>query len=144
MLPYSTDADLPIGIPHTANENIEYNSYLIPKGTIIFPNLVTLNKDPDRYDNPDGFDPLRFIDDDLDAYSSAVHSDYMKRDHFHYGFGRRICMGLEMGEASLFIAVSRILWAFNIEPRKGDILDMYDKLCVYLISNFCASEIIPA
>lgn len=119
------------GIPHAATEAFEYKARMVPKGTILFPNLVTLNRDPERYDNPDAFNPLRFIDDELDAYACAVNPDWKKRDHFHYGFGRRVCQGINMGEASLFIAISRILWAFDIKSRPNCALDMFEKICEY-------------
>jgi len=43
-------------------------------------------------------------------------ADPMKRDHFSFGAGRRICPGLHLAENSLFITISRILWAFDILP----------------------------
>ncbi|KAM3065666.1 hypothetical protein ACMFMG_011373 [Clarireedia jacksonii] len=70
------------------------------------------------------FEPERFWGDELDASASALHTDYMKRDHFHYGFGRRLCQGIFVAEASLFIVVSRLLWGFDIKPIEGKKLDM--------------------
>ena len=52
------------------------------------PSLVTLNRDPDRYSDPETFDPSRFPEDPTDAYASALSADFMLRDHFRYGFGR--------------------------------------------------------
>lgn len=118
-----------IGIPHAATESFSHKGRLIQKGTILFPNLVTLNRDPARYTDPDKFDPLRFINDPNDAQACAVHADWKKRDHFHYGFGRRICQGVHMGEMSLFISISRILWAFDIRKNKHCELDMFEKIC---------------
>lgn len=117
-----------IGIPHAATDSFEYKGRLVPNGTILFPNLISLTRDPARYEDPNAFNPLRFIDDPNDAYACAVHSDWKKRDHFHYGFGRRICLGVNMGEASLFIAVSRILWGFDIKARMDSRLNMFDKV----------------
>ncbi|KAF2012756.1 cytochrome P450 [Aaosphaeria arxii CBS 175.79] len=121
-----------IGIPHAATESFSHNGRLIPKGTIIFPNLVTLNRDPSRYVDPDKFDPSRFFDDPNNASACAVHADWKQRDHFHYGFGRRLCPGVDMGELSLFIAVSRILWAFDIRKNANCKLDMFEKICKFL------------
>ncbi|KAL2069936.1 hypothetical protein VTL71DRAFT_14615 [Oculimacula yallundae] len=117
-----------IGIPHATTEDIHYQGCFIPKGAILLPNLVTLNRDGDRYDNPEEFDPRRHLGDELDASASAVQADYMKRDHFHYGFGRRLCLGIFIAEASLFIAIARILWAFDIQALPGLNLDMKDKI----------------
>lgn len=47
----------------------------------------------------------------------ANSGDYEKRDHFGYGIGRRICPGIHLAERGLFLAVARILWAFQIKPK---------------------------
>ena len=97
------------------------------------PNLVTLHRNPDRYTgDPNIFDPTRFLDDDTDAYTSALSASYMERDHFHYGFGRRLCQGIHFTENSLFIAISRILWGFDIKPVPGaQPLRMAHKICEF-------------
>lgn len=91
-------------------------------------NLASLNRDPVRYKNPDVFDPSRFLDDDLPGAAAATHPDFMKRDHFHYGFGRRLCMGIQVAENTLFIVFSRVLWGFNVLQKPGYPLDPEDKI----------------
>ena len=84
--------------------------------------------DPDRYPNPELFEPRRHLTDDLDASASALHPDWKKRDHFHYGFGRRLCQGIFVAESSLYITIARVLWAFNIQRQPGCPLDMGNKI----------------
>lgn len=118
-----------LGIPHATSKADVYEGFTVPNGTIIFPNLTALSRDRDRYYEPDQFLPERFLEDDLDASASALHPDYNKRDHFHYGFGRRLCQGIFVAEASLFIVVSRVLWGFDIKPLAGEPpLDMDAKI----------------
>ena len=100
------------------------------------PSLVTLNRDLDRYSDPDMFDPARYANDQNDAYASALSSDFMRRDHFHYGFGRRLCQGIHLAEDSLFMAISRILWAFDLEELDSIPLDMADKICTCSLHSF--------
>lgn len=116
------------GVPHAATEDIEYREWIIPKGTIMFPNLTALSKSKDRYPNPETFEPRRHLGDHLDASASALHTDWMQRDHFHYGFGRRLCQGIYVAESSLYITISRILWGFNIQKYPGTLLNMNDKI----------------
>ncbi len=116
------------GIPHCATADDVYEGKLIPKGTIVFPSLIALSKDPERYPNPESFDPDRFKNDKQDAATSALSKDHLQRDHFHYGFGRRLCPGLHVAEASLFIVISRVLWGFDVKPKPGHILDMNDRI----------------
>ena len=117
-----------LGIPHATTKDDMYNGRAIPKGTIVFPNLTALSRDAERYPNPDVFDPRRFYGDVLDASASALQPDHMKRDHFHYGFGRRLCQGIFVAEASLFIVISRVLWGFDIRAKPGHALDMDAKI----------------
>ncbi|MCJ1307994.1 hypothetical protein MMC25_001644 [Agyrium rufum] len=118
-----------LGIPHATSGPDTYEGQKIPAGTIVFPNLTALSRDSDRYQDPDDFDPDRYLGDDLDAVASALHPDYRKRDHCHYGFGRRLCQGIHVAEASIFIVISRVLWAFDIKPKVGEEpLDMNAKI----------------
>lgn len=52
------------------------------------------------------------------AYINA--SDPYTRDHFSYGAGRRVCPGVHLAEKSLFLNISRVLWAFNISKKVVD------------------------
>ena len=51
----------------------------------------------------------------------------MHRDHFHYGFGRRLCQGIFVAESSLYITIARVLWGFDIQQKPGYSLSMEDK-----------------
>lgn len=37
------------------------------------------------------------------------------RDHFVFGSGRRLCPGIHIADRSMFLATSRLLWAFRFE-----------------------------
>lgn len=106
-----------------------YEGQLIPQGTIVFPNLTALHRDEDCYSHSEDFDPDRFLEDDLDAFTSASSDEHFKRDHFHYGFGRRMCQGIFVAEASLYIVISRVIWGFEITCDPHHTLDMAAKTC---------------
>ena len=77
--------------------------------------LRAIHMDPKRHPNPRCFDPSRYFHDHRSARESALCSDVKERDHFLFGAGRRICKGIDIGENSLFLGLSRMLWAFNFE-----------------------------
>lgn len=43
-----------------------------------------------------------------------MSADISQRDQYSFGTGRRICSGMHLAERSLFLAISRILWAFKV------------------------------
>lgn len=44
-----------------------------------------------------------------------MNGDAHKRDHYVFGAGRRLCQGMHIADRSLFLSISRLLWAFNLE-----------------------------
>lgn len=49
-----------------------------------------------------------------------MNPDISQRDHFVFGAGRRICPGMDIADRSLFLAVSRLLWAFQFEKAEDE------------------------
>lgn len=115
------------GTPHLVTKDDWYEGHRFRKGTVVYPNLTALSKDPELYPEPESFRPERFEGDILSAAESAVQQDYRRRDHFHFGFGRRICPGINVAEDSLFIVIARLLWAYDIVAKPGNQLNMEDK-----------------
>lgn len=118
---------LQIGIPHATTTDDVYRGQLIPKGAGVIPNLTALHHDEEMYPNPEIFDPERFKNHDLEPAASAVHPDHLQREHFNYGFGRRLCPGIHVAGQSLYIVISITLWGFDIEEKAGHALDMSAK-----------------
>ena len=105
-------------VPHATTQDDTYMGYLIPKGAGVMNNVWTINNDPSRAPEPRRFDPSRYKDDHLGLYDSASNPEAAKRDQFTFGAGRRICQGMHVAERSLFLAMSRILWAFDVTPEQ--------------------------
>ncbi|KAA1465972.1 cytochrome P450 [Dentipellis sp. KUC8613] len=97
----------PLNIPHTAKADGFYNGDFIPKGTAVIVNLWTILHDPEVYSDPESFKPERFLPVDGSEPELDPHL-------VSFGFGRRICLGILLVDASLFTAVAGILAAFNI------------------------------
>ncbi|KAJ6490055.1 cytochrome P450 [Mycena sanguinolenta] len=102
------------GVPHqsTADDVVEYkgNEYFIPKGSTIFAVSWAIEHERRRFENPDWFQPERFLDDTNNlklGYETSA-----------FGFGRRVCPGSPFAERSLWINIAMLLWTFNI--RRSD------------------------
>ncbi|KAA8626752.1 CypX Cytochrome P450 [Pyrenophora tritici-repentis] len=112
------------GTPHASTEDDHYEGYYIPNGTTILGNSWAINLNEEYYPNAHHFDPTRFLDDALAQRSKAPtpltgKPHPSKSGHSSFGWGRRICPGANLAENSLYIALAKTLWAFDIQPRKG-------------------------
>ncbi|KAE8155236.1 cytochrome P450 [Aspergillus avenaceus] len=95
----------PMGIPHQVTEDDHYNGYLIPKGSLILPNIWEFTHDPNVYHEPDTFKPERFLGDTPEPDPHTLS----------FGFGRRICPGRLLADATIFISIAQSLAAFNFK-----------------------------
>ncbi|KAJ4467123.1 cytochrome P450 [Lentinula edodes] len=119
----------PLAVPHAAMEDDWYEGYLIPKGTIIFPNVWSMNRDQETYGpDADQFSPERFVQKSETGDAFVLRPEFENNDgHYTYGFGRRICVGRYVAENSLFITACTILWALHIEPKANATPNLEEK-----------------
>ncbi|XP_033985399.1 cytochrome P450 2U1 isoform X2 [Trematomus bernacchii] len=89
----------------------EFRGYTIPKGTVIVPNLWSVHRDPALWDDPDSFNPGRFLDDE---------GKLLRKECFiPFGIGRRVCMGEQLAKMELFLTVTILLQAFRFRLPEG-------------------------
>ncbi|KAL4801867.1 cytochrome P450 [Aspergillus unguis] len=100
---------VPMGVAHSMMEDDIYDGYLIPKGSIIMPNIWGFCHDPKDYRDPMDFQPERFLGDSPERDPSFV-----------FGYGRRICPGRVVADSSVYLAVVTSLAAFNIGKKIRD------------------------
>jgi len=103
---YRWNPIIPISI-HAAREDDTRRGYLIPKGSLIVPNLWAILHDPQVYDDPMTFNPERYI------AKPGREPDTDPRK-FAFGMGRRSCPGSYFAEASISITCAMSLAVFNI------------------------------
>ncbi|KAI1432418.1 cytochrome P450 [Xylaria sp. CBS 124048] len=102
-------------VPHAVSQDDVYMDYHIPKGATVILNTWAINHDPKRHPKPEEFNPMRYINDHQSSSESSNNSDATKRDHFTFGAGRRKCSGMHIADRSLFLAICRMLWAFDFK-----------------------------
>ena len=91
----------PGGMPHVNVEEDTYLGYRIPKGATVVANHWSLDFDETVFKDPYAFKPQRWLEDPSLPLIT-------------FGFGRRVCPGKHIGRNSLFIVMSRFLWAYRI------------------------------
>ncbi|KAK7757330.1 hypothetical protein SLS62_000880 [Diatrype stigma] len=121
-----------LGIPHATLQDDVYQGYVIPANTPVFMNTWAVNHDPDEYEQPDIFNPDRFLEHPLGIRPSSAEaaattpaeggpavSDLSRRQSYSFGAGRRVCGGQRMAENSLMLTMSKLLWAFDVVAIQG-------------------------
>ncbi|RPD62684.1 cytochrome P450 [Lentinus tigrinus ALCF2SS1-6] len=101
---------LPFSLPHRSIEDMEYDGYFIPAGTVLLPNTWACLHDPEAYPDPDRYMPERFLK------GGKLNPDVCDPARFAFGYGRRNCPGRYFADASLFLNIAMLLHVFNITP----------------------------
>ncbi|KAF3763288.1 hypothetical protein M406DRAFT_49443 [Cryphonectria parasitica EP155] len=130
------------GTPHASTEDDVYEGYYIPAGTTVLGNSWAINLNEAYYPNPHHFNPLRFLDENIAARAKGAtiaggvqekqdvevggRAHPSKSGHSSFGWGRRICPGANLAANSLFIALAKLLWAYDIGPVPGTKYDTFD------------------
>jgi len=100
----------PLGIPHSTTDDDVYEGQIIPKGTTVMVNVWGICRDDTRFHRASKFTPERFLRND-----GTLNDDTMD---FVFGFGRRICPGKHLADASLWAAIASMLAVFRFEKAK--------------------------
>lgn len=120
------------GTPHASTETDRYEGWTIPAGSTILGNNWAINLNEEYYPNPHHYDPIRFLSDaerqqlGIEKQPHAGQKLHpAKTGHSSFGWGRRICPGADLAANSLFIALGKLLWAFDILPIEGRKYDIF-------------------
>ncbi|KAG2040007.1 cytochrome P450 [Suillus americanus] len=101
------NAIAPTGFPHRVIQDDIHDGYFIPKGSLIMPILWSMLNDPQVYANPFQFNPERFLPNDGKKPETDPRT-------ICFGFGKRICPGLHLAEASVWMSAVMSLAVFDI------------------------------
>ncbi|XP_049387148.1 5-OH-xanthotoxin synthase-like isoform X2 [Solanum stenotomum] len=103
---------VPLLVPRESMEKSILEGYEIQPGTIIHVNAWAIARDPEIWENPEEFIPERFLNSDIDFKGQDF-------ELIPFGGGRRGCPGIALGVASMELALSNLLYAFDWELPCG-------------------------
>ncbi|KAG1878399.1 cytochrome P450 [Suillus tomentosus] len=103
----SIDQQCSMSVDRSTIQDDIHDGYYIPKGSLIIINVWSMLNDPQTHANPSGFNPERFL---------AKDGKEPERDPrtVCFGFGRRLCPGLHLADASIWISIAMSLAVFNV------------------------------
>ncbi|ESK84986.1 cytochrome p450, partial [Moniliophthora roreri MCA 2997] len=116
----------PLMIPHATTAPEEYQGFLIPEGSTIFVNNWGIFHDPALFDEPEIYNPDRYILAENGTRPGVDGSDL--RANLAFGCGRRICPGIHLAQNSININTMNLLWAFTFshasDPKTGNVTEV--------------------
>jgi len=95
-------------VPHKVNRDDEYAGWHIPKGAMVVANMWAMLHDPDTYKDPMEFNPERFL-------PSAGKKCEKDPQDIAFGFGRRICPGINVAVTSVWLSICLSLAVYDIK-----------------------------
>ncbi|KAJ9129435.1 hypothetical protein P3X46_033826 [Hevea brasiliensis] len=105
----------PLLLPRCPTESCNVGGYIIPKGTKVFLNVWAMHRDPEFWDYPQ---------------SSNQRGSLVL--YLPFGSGRRICVGLPLGERMVMYLLATFLHMFNWKLPGGANPDTSEKLGIVL------------
>lgn len=139
---------LPTALPHVNTADDVYQGNSIPKGTILYLNSWAISRDPDEFDEPDSFNPSRFLYNRFGARNKVEKDQTLedeekngavldtitgdtsdvsssgRRQTYAFGAGRRVCAGQKMAEQSSLMTMSKLMWCFDVVPGSDEKPDL--------------------
>ena len=89
------------------------NQYLIPKGCEVYIYPHSLQRHPKYWDNPDIFDPYRFLS--LGKNNNKKDNIEIPGPFIPFSVGPRNCIGLQLAMAEICATISHIMFRYKLK-----------------------------
>jgi len=106
----------PITYATTTDTTLE--GYFIPKNTPLFVNYYGLTRDERYWEEPEQFNPYRFLDE-----HGKLRNDLLDR-FYPFGIGSRRCIGEYLGRLQIFIFFTNLVHKCKFEKIPGEKLSL--------------------
>nr|AXK92568.1 rankinidine/humantenine-11-hydroxylase 3 [Gelsemium sempervirens] len=110
---------LPLLLPRECRENCETNGYEIPVKTRVIVNAWAIGRDPIHWDDPDKFNPDRFLGSQIDFRGKDF-------SYIPFGAGRRMCPGITFALPNVQLPLAQLLFHFDWKLPGGLELEKLD------------------
>ncbi|KAI5636308.1 cytochrome p450 domain-containing protein [Phthorimaea operculella] len=102
---------VPLATTHSPTKDVHLNGYRIPAGSQVVPLINCVHMDPNLWDEPNKFNPSRFIDE----------TGKIRRPEFFmpFGVGRRMCLGDVLARMEMFMFFACMMHQFDLQAESG-------------------------
>ncbi|KAL6955858.1 hypothetical protein U1Q18_048679, partial [Sarracenia purpurea var. burkii] len=103
----------PLLVPRETIQKCVIDGYEIQSKTLVYVNAWAIARDPEAWKNPEEFSLEKFLEND--------NIDFKGKDFqlIPFGAGRRGCPGINLGVATVELALANLLYAFDWELPVG-------------------------
>jgi cytochrome P450 len=120
---------VPLSLPRSSNQPCIVANRQFPANTRLILNIFSIHRDPSVYENPEAFQPSRFLE--------HPEVDHMSGQSFYqlipFGVGRRMCPASHLGNTMVTLMLAHLLHSFDWSLPAGVELDMAE---VYKLVGF--------
>ncbi|KAK8239865.1 cytochrome P450 [Phyllosticta capitalensis] len=107
----------PSSIPHESTKDFIYEGHFIPAGSHIHPSQWAITRDPEVYPDPETFNPERWLSPAYPSFQEPLSKFPSIKNFTTFGYGRRICMGMDLVEQEFLVGMGSMAWAFNFSKK---------------------------
>ncbi|XP_058006183.1 cytochrome P450 81Q32-like [Hevea brasiliensis] len=107
----------PLLIPHMSSENCSVGGYDVPKDTILLINAWAIHRDPEVWDDPEGFKPERMLENGTGIDSCKI---------LPFGMGRRACPGMGLANRVVGLTLGSLIQCFEWKRVGVEEIDMME------------------
>ena len=100
--------------PRVAHSDLYYNGWIIPAGTCVGMNTMFLNYNPTQFPEPEKFIPERWL-----------NKEGKTMEMYSFGKGTRMCAGINLGYAELYLGLAAIVRRFDLELYQTGVEDVH-------------------
>lgn len=99
---------VPFALPHCTLKETTLQGHYIPKGTLVYINLWSVNRDPTIWSEPDKFMPERFLVQDNGDKAWALNHQAAGQ-LMSFGAGKRKCIGATLGKTQVVLLFTMLM-----------------------------------
>ncbi|OWM64970.1 geraniol 8-hydroxylase-like isoform X2 [Punica granatum] len=109
----------PFLLPHRAETEVDLCGFKIPKDTQIMVNLWAMGRDESVWQDPDRFEPERFLELKIDIKGTDF-------ELIPFGAGRRMCPGMPLGYRMVHLILGSLIRSFDWKLANGEATETMD------------------
>jgi cytochrome P450 len=86
----------------------------------VHPMEWSMSRDPEVYPDPEKFNPDRWLSPTYPTYKEPLTQFPTLHGHHQFGFGRRVCQGVNIVQTQSFCLLGAVAWGFDIKRAKDE------------------------